>query len=150
MKKEQPTRVASDETKTSTGDYARLADARVYKFRFWDSSEEEMFDWDQITPFTQIDFTHEEDLKPMQFSGFKDKNGKEIYECDILGDWTEVDGKMEQSKQTVYFDEMLGQWMLDNSLKQDRTLSFSLFSELQDFEYEVIGNIYENADLLAT
>ena len=74
----------------------------------------------------------------------------EIYAGDIIGDWTDVDGKMEQSKQTVYFDEMLGGWMLDNSLKQDRSLCYSLHSELQDFEYEIIGNIYENPDLLPT
>ena len=85
-----------------------------------------------------------------QFTGQYDKKLKEIYEDDIVGDWTNVDGKMEQSKQTVYFDEMLGQWMLDNSLKQDKTISYSLFSELQDFEYEIIGNIFENPDLLPT
>ena len=85
-----------------------------------------------------------------QFTGFKDKNEVEIYEGDIIGDWIDVDGKMEQSKQTVYFDEMLGQWMLDNSMKQDKTVSYSLFSELQDFEYEIIGNIYENPELLPT
>ena len=85
-----------------------------------------------------------------QYSGFKDRNGTEIFEGDIIGDWTDVDGKMEQSKLTVYFDEMLGQWMLDNSSKQDKTISYSLFSELQDFEYEIIGNIYENPDLLPT
>ena len=85
-----------------------------------------------------------------QFTGQYDKKLKEIYEDDIVGDWTNVDGIMEQSKQTVYFDELLGQWMLDNSLKQDKTISYSLFSELQDFEYEIIGNIYENPELLPT
>ena len=83
-----------------------------------------------------------------QFTGFKDKNEVEIYAGDIIGEWTDVDGKMEQSKQTGYFDEMLGQWMLDNSMKQDKTVSYSLFSELQDFEYEIIGNIYEDSCLL--
>ena len=91
-----------------------------------------------------------EQEKLMQFTGLKDQKGNDIYEGDIIGDWTDVDGKMEQSKLTVYFDEMLGQWMLDNSSKQDKTISYSLFSELQDFEYEIIGNIYENPDLLPT
>ena len=91
-----------------------------------------------------------EQEKLMQFTGLKDQKGNDIYEGDIIGDWTDVDGKMEQSKLTVYFDEMLGQWMLDNSSKQDKTIYYSLFSELQDFEYEIIGNIYENPDLLPT
>ena len=80
---------------------------------------------------------------------FTDKNEQEIYEGDIIGDWVEVDGKMEQSRLTVYFDEMLGQWMLDISFNQDLTTSCSLFSELKDFEYEVIGNIYKNPELIS-
>lgn len=84
-----------------------------------------------------------------QLTGLHDKNGKEIYEGDIIGDWAEVDGKMEQSRLTVYFDEMLGQWVLDISFNQDRTSSCSLFSELKDFEYEVIGNIYKNPELIS-
>jgi uncharacterized phage protein (TIGR01671 family) len=88
------------------------------------------------------------DYELMQYTGFKDKNEVEIYDQDIIGDFVEVEGKMEQSTQTVYFDEMLGQWMLDNSANQDRTVSYSLFSELQDFEYEVLGNVFENPDLI--
>lgn len=88
------------------------------------------------------------DYELMQYTGFKDKNEVEIYDQDIIGDLIEVDGKMERSAQTVYFDQMLGQWMLDNSINQDRTVSYSLFSELQDFEYEVLGNVFENADLI--
>ena len=83
-----------------------------------------------------------------QFTGLHDKNGKEIYEGDIIGDWTEIDGKMEQSRLTVYFDEMLGQWMIDISFNQDFTTSCPLFSELKYFEYEVLGNIHENPELL--
>lgn len=83
-----------------------------------------------------------------QYTGFKDKNGKEIYEGDIIGDWTKVDGELTQSKCQVYFDEKLGQYMLDCSAKQDLSFGTSLFQELEDFEYEVIGNIYENPELL--
>ena len=122
---------------------------RTIKFRGWSKSQNYMAY--QGTPdleTLQSLIFHFGDEILMQFTGLHDKNGKEIYEGDIIGDWNEIDGKMEQSRLTVYFDEKLGQWMLDNSLKQDRTLSYALFAELQDFEYEVIGNIYENPELL--
>ena len=89
-----------------------------------------------------------DDIILIEQTPFTDKNGEEIYEGDVIGDWVEVDGKMEQSRFTVYFDEMLGQWMIDISFNQDRTSSISLFSELQDFEYEVLGNIYQNPEFL--
>lgn len=90
-----------------------------------------------------------DDIILIEQTPFTDKNEQEIYEGDIIGDWTEIDGKMEQSRLTVYFDEMLGQWMLDISYNQDLTSSCSLFSELKDFEYEVLGNIHKNPELIS-
>ena len=90
-----------------------------------------------------------DDIILLEKTPFTDKNGEEIYEGDVIGDWVEVDGKMEQSRLTVYFDEMLGQWMLDISFNQDLTSSCSLFSELKDFEYEIIVNIYKNPELIS-
>ena len=116
---------------------------RVIKFRFFDKTLKSM---GHRRPNT-YDFDHEE-IIPMQYTGMKDCKGKEIYEGDIIGDLTEEDKKMEQSKLTVYFDERLGEWMLDCSKDQDQSLSYALFKELEDFKYEVIGNIYEHAGLL--
>lgn len=73
---------------------------------------------------------------------FKDKNGKQIFDGDVIGDWDIVDEETIQSKLTVFYHEEYGQWMLDCSLKQDKSTYYALFKELQDFEYEVIGNIY--------
>ena len=62
---------------------------------------------------------------------------------DILGDWEVVDGKKVQSRMQVFFNDKLGQWMLDCSSEQDKSTSYALFKEIEDFEYEIIGSIYE-------
>lgn len=138
---------------------------RPIKFRVWNPSGQNMlYDIDNVFECLkqQIKFdgtmpdrgfiqayNHKgEGMVWMQFTGLHDKNGKEIFEGDIIGDWVEVDGKMEQSRQTVFWHEQEAQWMLDNSHKQDQSHFFSLAGELKDFEYEIIGNIHENPELL--
>lgn len=79
----------------------------------------------------------------MEFTGFHDKNGKEIYEGDILSDWTETDEGMIQSKNQVFWCTNTGAWRLDNSYKQDKSNGDLLSEELENYLYEITGNIYE-------
>ena len=64
-----------------------------------------------------------------QFTGLKDKNGKEIYEGDIVKLW---DGEPE----LVVWDNLIGAY---------EPLSWEIFDT---DECEVIGNIHENLELL--
>lgn len=86
-----------------------------------------------------------ESLTIMQFTGFKDKSNppKEIYEGDIISDWTKTDEGIIQSHCQVFWNKSTGSWHLDNSYNQDKSSSVDLWLELHDYDYKVVGNIYE-------
>ena len=74
-----------------------------------------------------------------QYTGLKDKNGKEIFEGDIV----EIKVNNNSRYQVKWVDE-LGQYFLSNI---KGTMGTYFHSGAKDYT-EVIGNIYENSDLL--
>ena len=74
--------------------------------------------------------------KILQSTGLKDKNGKLIYEGDIVKFKTELFGKPKQ----IIWDEC--HYILKN------TFIILCDMEIKQFGLEVIGNIYENKELL--
>ncbi len=122
---------------------------REIKFRAWNQQWQQMVEvadasWtkrqqiDQIRPAGSPDYCDARDFELMQYTGLKDKNGKEIYEGDIV---ERVDGSMvviKWSRGSHSFE-----WF---SMKiPDRFWN----SEAEDWEIsEVVGNIYENPSLL--
>jgi|SRR3990167_5855617 len=78
----------------------------------------------------------DDDLKLMQFTGLKDKNGKEIYEGDILS------SKPLTKKET----ERIG---TSNNIVVEWNKEYACFNiGYPEYEHEIIGNIYENPELL--
>jgi uncharacterized phage protein (TIGR01671 family) len=73
------------------------------------------------------------DWKVMQYTGLKDKNGTEVYEGDVLGY-----GK-EKAPHKVQWDSVRGRWVWNNDFP---------FSVTELRKLEVIGNIYENPELI--
>ncbi|VIY32501.1 phage protein [Streptococcus pneumoniae] len=117
------------------------------KCMFFQDSEIEEFELndtlmnDYITAYT-------DEIELMQSTGLRDKNGKEIFEGDIvrttrfLGRTDEIGGFYEYEKDYVGVVKVLeGSWVIDTG-----SVAVRLWSEID--ESEVLGNIYENLEFL--
>jgi hypothetical protein len=116
---------------------------RIIKFRFWDKDLKKMCDRKPA----YNDFSHKS-IIPLEFTGFKDCNGVEVFEGDTLIDvdvTLEENVKLEDTKQQVYWCGKDGCWKLDNTFSQNKKEGFYLGKDLKDFRFKVSGNVYENA-----
>lgn len=106
---------------------------REIKFRVWDDANKDMDYWD-LQDRNYYACSGEERYHIMQYIGLEDKNGEEIYEGDILkhegGTLIEV---------VEWKEEM---WTEEGFMTGFGELTFSTN------QYEIIGNIYENPELI--
>lgn len=86
----------------------------------------------------------------MQFTGLKDKNGKEIYEGEILKTCDNPKGETNIGR--VEWRNYMAQFVWYCKLKTGGAITCELSNHLEKEgiaeSYKIIGNIYENPDLL--
>lgn len=131
-----------------------LWNVRELKFRAWDKDKKRMIDWKYLIDYCDIDYLFgnqclEEkrdtvpDFKIMQYTGLKDKNGKEIYEGDIV---SSIEGTFSNTGMGIVqaYKGMYVSFYGQDIIGRDQ------FDELHTVcnSREVIGNIYENLELL--
>ena len=113
--------------------------SREIKFRAWDTVNNRWFrtelEWKGFSIFGELMYSGlpNMDMLPhielQQFTGLKDKNGKEVYEGDIV------------TLQQSYVKPIAVYW------NEEMTGYYPLLSE-RGHNLEVIGNIHENPELL--
>ena len=124
---------------------------REIKFRCWIPSKKKMFEptsleWYKDNCPTRpedfafhVAFTYDDDFIFLQFTGLHDKNGKEIYEGDIV--------KAQDGNWEVFIENLENGVVLSNDKKEEASTKF-FDGDYCLAETEVIGNIHENPELL--
>jgi len=123
---------------------------REIKFRAWVKEKKAIFEVILIDYVTKkvtyivertghlLNIRHDKfnDVELMQYTGLKDKNGKEIYEGDIV--------TLHNSKYKVIFNSKEARFVL-----RDDEFEMNIpFTNNNNERMEIIGNVYENPELL--
>lgn len=129
----------------------------IPKYRAWNKSTKEMYEADDIV---YIDFEEKQicvktlfferasrydfnDIVLMQSTGLTDKNGKEIFEGDILS----VETDEENVKVEVSWDSKHALFAFESKKYNEKIPLDELFED-NSYPFKIIGNIYENPELL--
>lgn len=103
--------------------------------------------YDDYENFEYKDVTDKVEL--MQYTGLHDKNGKEIYEGDIvLLTCYNYEEPVFGGEFKVIYDDINGMWLLVDLENKDKGFTFGEIRSYYKAEFEVIGNVFEKGILL--
>jgi len=125
---------------------------REIKFRAWDKKENKIkysYEYPDLPCFFTLNQCQlgQEMYPIMQYTGLKDKNGKEIYEGDIVKYIKHEGYLLDNFIGEVYWDGV--QFVIDSYT--GNSVEFARVDELWNdilSHLEIIGNVFENPELL--
>ena len=113
---------------------------RKLKFRAWDKISRM---WLKSFNVNLLNIGDLSNVEIMQYTWLKDKNGKEIYEGDILKYNFPYDGRLKHISPVTYLETQAS-----FGLKDIYGNEIPLYRITANNYFEVVGNIYENPELL--
>lgn len=128
----------------------------IPKYRAWDKETQTMLDvslidfkksvlvgehWD----FGETNFINFDDIHLMKSTDLKDKNGKEIFEGDVIA--IEVDDTETPINARVFQNSKIGVLMF-HVFEDNEDVPMVELLEDNSIAFEIIGNVYENQELL--
>ncbi|WP_200777447.1 YopX family protein [Enterococcus faecium] len=134
----------------------------IPRFRAWDKKTETIqeiesisfkekklvIDQKSVTWFNSDYIRNSDEVELMQSTGMKDKNGVEIFEGDVVSvsvrnGFDYLDNKVCVVKNSIDYSGLV-------CATVDEDLEYQIFNTelFEEYTYEVIGNIYENSELL--
>lgn len=127
----------------------------IPKFRAWDKETQTMLDVSLIDfkksvlvgehwEFGETNFINFDDIHLMKSTDLKDKNGKEIFEGDIIA--IEVDDTETPINARVFQNSKIGVLMF-HVFEDNEDVPMVELLEDNSVAFEIIGNIYENPEL---
>lgn len=132
--------------------------SRIIKFRAWDTIQREIVEYDRLISLQVHQLFGGGVLEVMQFTGLNAKNGKEIYEGDVVI-WNDSGGETKLNPKKG--------WIRKAVVKIDPSLNFELTKDTPsgspeykfhfgNFIYadtekhlKILGNIFQNPELLS-